>query len=81
MPIQLISVAAALCILVPFAAQQFGRMSASGLAYTALNFVGSLTLTIVAILDNQYGFILLEGIWAIVSLIGIIRSLRGSPAH
>ena len=80
MPIQLISVAAALCILIPFAALQFGRMSASSLAYTALNFVGSLVLTIVAIIDHQYGFILLEGVWAIVSLVGIIRSLRSSPA-
>ncbi len=38
-----------------------------------LNFVGSLMLTWVAVIDWRAGFIVLEGAWAALSLIGILR--------
>jgi hypothetical protein len=46
-----------------------------------MNFVGSVVLTAIAVVEVQWGFILLEGVWAIVSLWGIITILRGSPAE
>lgn len=74
MIIQIVSVLGALGCLIPFAALQFKRMSSTSLTYALLNFVGSGTLTVVALIESQYGFILLEGVWAIVSAVGVVRS-------
>ena len=74
--IQLISVAGAILILLPFAGSQLGRLSPHSLAYQLMNLVGAASLATVAVIEVQYGFILLEGIWTIVSAIGLARVLR-----
>jgi hypothetical protein len=73
--IQTISIVAAFLILVPFAASQAGRMTITGISYQAMNLVGSVALTTIAFMGRQYGFILLEGAWAIVSAIGLARAI------
>jgi len=73
---QLISVAGAFLILIPFAASQLGRLPTTSWSYQVLNFVGASALTGVAILEGQYGFILLEGVWAVMSLVGMRRVWR-----
>jgi hypothetical protein len=82
---QIISIAGALLILVPFAASQLGRLKTSALSYQLMNLVGAATLTAVALLERQYGFILLEGVWTIMSFIGLRRVMAGTmgdaPAH
>lgn len=81
---QLIQVAGALLILVAFSAAQFGAMSPHNRSYLVLNLVGSVILAVLAWVERQYGFILLEGVWAVVSAWGLAQVLRGrapsSPA-
>ena len=77
---QLISVLGALAILGAFAANLFGWIQPSNLWYSVANFLGSAVLTVVAVVDRQLGFILLEGTWAVVSLWGVYSALRGKHA-
>ncbi len=78
--LQAVSVLGALAILAAYAANQFRLIGPSNLSYSAMNFVGSAVLTVIAVVEVQWGFILLEGVWAIVSLWGMIAILRdGRP--
>lgn len=70
---QVVSIAGALLCLVPFAAVQLRRMRPESIPYQLMNLAGSTALTAVAVLERQYGFLLLEGTWAIFSLIGVTR--------
>jgi hypothetical protein len=70
---QVISLAGALLILVPFAASQVGRLRTSSVSYQVMNLVGAGVLTVIAVLEQQYGFILLEGVWTIMSAVGLRR--------
>jgi hypothetical protein len=71
--IQLVSVLGSLLVLVAYVASQFGYLSAKGLAYAYANIVGSAILAVVATLEAQWGFLLLEGAWASVSLVAVMR--------
>lgn len=75
----LLQLTGALLILVPFAAVQLGRTSPASLGYLALNLVGSVLLTALALADSQWGFLLLESVWAVVSAWGLVRRMRGLP--
>jgi hypothetical protein len=78
--LQVISVLGALAILAAYAANLFGWADPSNLWYSVANFLGSAVLTVIAVIDGQLGFILLEGTWALVSLWGIVSVLRGGGA-
>jgi hypothetical protein len=82
---QVIQVAGSLLILAGFAASQAGRLSIDSATYLALNFAGSAILAVLAYIDQQWGFLLLEGVWAVVSLWGLIQLTRGhtptAPGH
>lgn len=74
---QVIQVVGALLILVAFAANQRGVMGPHERRYLWLNLLGSVILTGIAIHNVDYGFLLLEGVWAIVSAWGLISLARG----
>jgi hypothetical protein len=71
--IQVFSLLGAVAILAAYAANQFGRFHTSNLSYSVANAVGAATLTVVALLEEQWGFLLLEGAWTLVSLAAIAR--------
>ena len=76
---QIAQLAGALLILVPFMAAQFGRLPVTSATYLALNLAGSTILTGVALVAEDWGFFLLELVWALVSALGLQRVLRGRP--
>ncbi len=78
---QLIQIVGALLILTAFAAVQFDRMRPDSRLYLALNLVGSVVLAVLAWVETQWGFLLLEGVWAIVSAIGLTAALRADPSR
>jgi hypothetical protein len=78
--LQAISVLGALAVLAAFVANQLGWITPSQLSYAAANFVGAAILTAVAVVDRQVGFVLLQGTWTLVSLVGIVAILRGARA-
>ncbi len=71
----LIELVGAVLILSAFVLAQLGRLRTTSLTYMVLNFVGAGILAIVAALDGDTGFLLLEGVWAVVSGFGIARLL------
>jgi hypothetical protein len=79
--IQLVSVLGSLLVLVAYVASQFGYLSAKGLAFAYANIVGSGILAVVAALEAQWGFLLLEGAWASVSLVAVVRQRAKLSTH
>jgi hypothetical protein len=73
---QTISVAGALLILAAYAGNQFGLLERTHRAYSWMNLIGALILTVIAYRAGQWGFVLLEGVWAAVS----VPPLIGRPS-
>lgn len=78
--LQAISVVGALLVLAAYAANQLGRTDTSSFTYQLVNLVGAGILTVVAVVEVQIGFIILEGTWTLVSLWGAVKVLRGRSA-
>ena len=74
---QLIQVGGSLLILGAFIAVQVKRMDPSSPVYLSLNLVGSAVLAVLAALHHEYGFLLLEGVWACASAVGLVNLARG----
>ena len=66
-------------ILVAYAAAQAGRWSTDDLVYLWLNEVGSVILAVLAAASENWGFLLLEGVWAIVTAVSLVKR-RSAPA-
>jgi len=75
-PVQLVSLLGAVMQLLAFAMMQLGRLSSASYPYQLANVIGSLLMTIVATLNSEYGFILMEAVWCLTSAYGLIRLMR-----
>ena len=74
---QVVQIVGALLILVAYAAAQLGAMDQHSRAYLVLNLVGSVVLAALAWFEQLWGFLLLETVWAAVSLWGLAQLARG----
>lgn len=73
---QIIQVAGAVLVLSGFVLSQAGRLATTSRTYLVLNLVGAGILAIDAAVHWQAGFLLLEGVWAIVAGAALARRLR-----
>jgi hypothetical protein len=76
---QAIAVVGALIILVAYGANQAGWLDRTRPLYSVLNLVGSVILTVIAFRSAQWGFVLLEGVWALISVPPLVKSVRVRP--
>jgi len=79
-----LELAGAVLVLAGFALGQLRVLDQHSLVYLVLNLVGSFVLAVIALVDERWGFLLLEGVWSIVSTVSLGAVLRrrargGSP--
>jgi len=78
---QVIQVIGAVMILIAYAAAQAGRWSTDSLIYLILNLIGSAVLAVLAAASKNWGFLLLEGVWAIVTAASLLNRRRKTAAQ
>jgi hypothetical protein len=74
---QVVQILGALAILGCFVAAQFDRLDAESFPYLIPNAAGSSALAATAVLSADWGFVFLEGTWALVSYWGLAARLVG----
>lgn len=76
MILQVVSVIGAVMILIAYGMIQNGIWRELNPNFLALNLIGSILLGIVAVYEQQAGFIILECVWSIMALFGVARALK-----
>jgi membrane-bound ClpP family serine protease len=72
---QLVQIVGALLVLLGFALAQFDQLDEHSAAYLIVNLLGSAILAADAVMSGQLGFLLLEGVWALISAWGLTRMI------
>lgn len=77
-----VGVAGVLVILAAYAAAAFGRLDVKGALSLFANFFGASLILLSLYVDFNLSAVLMEGSWALVSLVGLVRLLilRRRPA-
>lgn len=70
---QIVSLCGAALVLMAFAGLSFGKLKSNGRLYNVFNFVGSSGLFSAAVSAGQWGFLILNAVWALVSLHALVR--------
>jgi hypothetical protein len=69
---QLLQLVGAILVLAGFTLAQVRVLDPQSLPYLVLNAVGAAILATLALIGEQWGFLLLEGVWTIVSVAGLV---------
>jgi hypothetical protein len=77
---QVIQIVGALLILAGFVLAQWRVWTTDSWAYLIVNLVGAAILAVLGGLAGQWGFLLLEGVWTLVTAWSILGKLRGTDA-
>lgn len=72
---QILQLVGALLILSGFAGSQFRVLDQRSVTYLVVNAIGSAILAALAYYERQWGFLLLEFVWALVSIWGIMANI------
>ena len=73
---QVAQIIGALFILSAYIASQQNRMRLDSVQFLGLNTVGAAILAVVAAVNRDMGFLLLEGVWTWVSARGLRRAMK-----
>ena len=69
----LVQIAGAILILVAYALLQAGALAAQARSFILLNLIGASVLAVEAYLEAQWGFLLLEAVWALIAAWSLVR--------
>jgi hypothetical protein len=75
-----VQILGSLLILAAFIAALTNRIAQTSYPYLAMNAIGSATLAFEAAISAEWGFLLLEGVWAAVSVYSLTRKAFRSTA-
>ena len=75
---QLFGIVGAVLELGAYLALQRGWLTLEQRVYHLMNFVGAGLLTWIAATERQVGLTLVEGAWALLSLPGVVKKLKGA---
>jgi len=78
---QWLQIIGALMVLAAFVAAQLRVLQPESYPYLLLNLAGSAILAVLAYEGQQWGFLLLEGVWALVSLGSVLVRASGKPSE
>ncbi len=76
----IVQIVGAVLVLAGFLGVQFGLLDERSYAYLLPNVLGSAALAVTAVVTRDWGFVLLEGVWCLVSLCGIASRLARGRA-
>jgi hypothetical protein len=68
-----VQIGGALLVLAAFALAQARIFMPQARVYLILNLVGAAVLAVDAYVERQWGFLLLEGVWALIAGWGLVR--------
>jgi hypothetical protein len=73
---QMVQLVGAMIVVCAYVAYQKNRLRLDSVQFLGMNMVGAGILTVVAAVNGDYGFLLLEGMWTWVSGRGFRRALK-----